>query len=226
MASTTFRHVSSLPSRLPSLSTLQSLSTLTTQHRKDPTMSNITTILAEPLHPYYPLNAEITHYAANKTSVPSLLAIFFTTCSLLFTTTTLLARALNPHLTRAQVATVIWFVLSGSIHLVFEGYYVAHGADLGGSQSVIAQMWKEYAFSDSRYLTRNGFVWCVESLTVVLWGPGCFLCAWLVARGHPARWGVVGVVSMGQLYGGYKSRAGEGVIIVDGRGLWLTAVHR
>lgn len=162
---------------------------------------NLTTVLTEPLHPYYPLGAEIAQYAANKNSVPYLLTLFFSACAALFTTTYLLASAANPRLSRAQLATVMWFVLSGSIHLFFEGFYVLHFADLGGSQHLIGQMWKEYGLSDSRYLTSNSFVLCMESLTAVLWGPGCWLCAWLVAKEHPARWGAVVIVSMGQLYG-------------------------
>ena len=167
------------------------------------TTPNLTTILTEPLHPYYPLGAEIAQYAANKNSVPYLLTIFFTTCAALFTLTYYLTQATNPHLSRNQLLTVMWFVLSGSIHVFFEGYYVSHFANLGQSQHLIGQMWKEYAFSDSRYLTNNAFVLCMESITAVCWGPGCFLSAWLVAKGHPARWGAVVIVSLGQLYGEY-----------------------
>lgn len=164
--------------------------------------SNFTTILTEPLHNYYPLDATIAHYAANINSVPYLLGIFFSACAALFTATYFVTTALNPSLTRAQHATIMWFVLSGTIHIFFEGFYVLHFADIGGSQALIGQMWKEYAYSDSRYLTSNAFVLCMESVTAMLWGPGCFLCAWLVARQHEARYAATVIVSMGQLYGG------------------------
>ncbi|KAK3702982.1 hypothetical protein LTR37_014712 [Vermiconidia calcicola] len=95
----------------------------------------------------------------------------------------------------------MWFVLSGSIHLFFEGYYAVNYATLGSKQTVFGQLWKEYAFSDSRYLTRNTFVLCMETMTAVCWGPGCLLVAALVTLRHPLRFPVQLVVSVGQFYG-------------------------
>lgn len=40
-------------------------------------------------------------------------------------------------------------------------------ANMGGLQTLFGQMWKEYALSDSRYLTQDAFVLCMESLTAV-----------------------------------------------------------
>ncbi|KAL1637930.1 hypothetical protein SLS56_000487 [Neofusicoccum ribis] len=47
---------------------------------------------------------------------------------------------------------------------------------LGGSQHLFGQLWKEYSLSDSRYLTKDPFVLCMESITAA-------------------------IVSLGQLYG-------------------------
>ena len=95
----------------------------------------------------------------------------------------------------------MWFVLSGSIHLFFEGYYAANYATLGSKQTLIGQMWKEYAFSDSRYLTRNTFVLCMETMTAVCWGPGCIAVAILIILRHPLRFPIQLIVSVGQFYG-------------------------
>lgn len=38
---------------------------------------------------------------------------------------------------------------------------------MGGLQTFFGQLWKEYALSDSRYLTGNVFVFCVEAMTAV-----------------------------------------------------------
>lgn len=38
---------------------------------------------------------------------------------------------------------------------------------MAGSQDLFAQLWKEYALSDSRYLTSDPFVLSVEAITVV-----------------------------------------------------------
>ena len=40
---------------------------------------------------------------------------------------------------------------------------------MGGAQDVFGQLWKEYALSDSRYLTSDTLVLCMETITVVSW---------------------------------------------------------
>lgn len=40
-------------------------------------------------------------------------------------------------------------------------------ANMAGSNDLVAQLWKEYALSDSRYLTSDPFMICVETITVV-----------------------------------------------------------
>ena len=62
-------------------------------------------------------------------------------------------------------------------------------------------MWKEYAFSDSRYLTQDALVLCAESVTAIFWGPGCLLVAALIMLRHPFRHPSQMIVSMGQFYG-------------------------
>lgn len=53
-------------------------------------------------------------------------------------------------LSGGELSTLMWFVLSGTIHVVFEGYYVRFYEELAGKEGVLGEMWKEYAFSDSR----------------------------------------------------------------------------
>lgn len=38
---------------------------------------------------------------------------------------------------------------------------------LAGSQELFGQLWKEYSLSDSRYLTSDAFVVCMEAVTAV-----------------------------------------------------------
>lgn len=47
------------------------------------------------------------------------------------------------------------------------GYFAVNHANMGGLQTFFGQLWKEYALSDSRYLTQNVFVFCVEAMTAV-----------------------------------------------------------
>jgi cholestenol delta-isomerase len=44
---------------------------------------------------------------------------------------------------------------------------VLHHDRLASSQAFLAQLWKEYALSDSRYLTSDPLVLCMEACTVV-----------------------------------------------------------
>jgi len=172
----------------------------TTDHVVD-FASNATKAAGQALHPYYPLHIEIAGYAANEWSVPALLSIFFGVCGALFTSTYFVAKSLQPRLSRGELATIMWFVLSGCIHLFFEGYYAANYATLGAKQTLIGQLWKEYAFSDSRYLTSNAFVLCMETVTAVCWGPGCLIVAGMIVTRHPLRHPLQMLVSMGQFYG-------------------------
>jgi len=49
------------------------------------------------------------------------------------------------------------------------GYYAYNFKSMGGLQTLFGQLWKEYALSDSRYLTQDPFVLCMESITAVRW---------------------------------------------------------
>lgn len=41
---------------------------------------------------------------------------------------------------------------------------------MASAQDTIGQLWKEYALSDSRYLTSDTLVLCMETMTVVCFG--------------------------------------------------------
>jgi len=81
------------------------------------------------------------------------------------------------------------------------GYFAFNNASMPSRTSLLGQMWKEYALSDSRYLTRDSFVVCMETVTAVCWGPLSFVIATLILRDHPLRHPLQMLVSMGQLYG-------------------------
>lgn len=73
--------------------------------------------------------------------------------------------------------------------------------DLAGSQSLFAQLWKEYALSDSRYLTGDPTVLCAEAITVFVWGPLCYLTAVFTLVSSPYRHASQIVISLAHLYG-------------------------
>jgi cholestenol delta-isomerase len=61
----------------------------------------------------------------------------------------------------------VWFLCSGCIHTFFEGYFGLFHATIPEDTSVLGDMWKEYAKSDSRYVTSDSFVVSMERLTAV-----------------------------------------------------------
>ncbi|KAJ9631952.1 hypothetical protein H2203_000353 [Taxawa tesnikishii (nom. ined.)] len=153
--------------------------------------------ISHPPHPYYPVEVEIAGYVANEKGVLELLSIFAAGCTVLFFGTYLVSKKIHPKLPGSEVITVMWRIYTS----LFEGYYALNQANLGSLQTLFGQLWKEYAFSDSRYLTQNAFVLCMESITAICWGPGCYIVALMIPFEHPLRHPLQIVVSLGQLYG-------------------------
>lgn len=175
------------------------------------------------LHPYHPLGVSIPDYAANTLSTVQILAIFSATCLSILAPTWFYAKRSRPDLATGQALTVLWFVLCGFIHLGLEGesshrsssvrkprhassppglgYFALHAHDIASRTGVLAQLWKEYSLSDSRYLTADTFVVCMETITAVFWGPLSLVCAWCIVADHPLRHPLQSIISLGQLYG-------------------------
>ena len=70
-----------------------------------------------------------------------------------------------------------------------------------GRNDLFGQLWKEYSLSDSRYLTRDPFTVCMETVTAIFWGPLSLAIAYWVVVDHPFRHPFQIIVSLGQLYG-------------------------
>lgn len=81
------------------------------------------------------------------------------------------------------------------------GYMVWNNATLAGDMSLLGQAWKEYALSDSRYLTRDAFTVTMEAVTSIFWGPLCIFIAHCIATENPLRHALQPLVSLGQIYG-------------------------
>ncbi|CAI6336238.1 unnamed protein product [Periconia digitata] len=156
---------------------------------------------ALPLHPYYPVEATIVGYAANKWNTLELCSLFASGCAVIFAITYLIVKRVRPGLSMGDLTTILWFVLCGFIHFFFEGYFAVNFRSMGGMQDLFGQLWKEYALSDSRYLTQDAFVLCMETITAVCWGPMSFITAGFIATDHPLRYAFQIIVSLGQLYG-------------------------
>ncbi|KIW43714.1 uncharacterized protein PV06_04787 [Exophiala oligosperma] len=155
----------------------------------------------QPLHPFYPAGVEIANFVANDKTVAQLLAVFAAGCAVILGATWLLTGRLAPRLKTMDKVIVLWFCLTGSIHLFFEGYFAYNHTQMGGAQDIFGQLWKEYSLSDSRYLTSDPFVLCMESITAIFWGPLSFLMIYFIITSHPMRYPLQAIVSLGQVYG-------------------------
>lgn len=154
-----------------------------------------------PGHPYFPPDADIPHYIPNASPVQELLVRFASLLGITIFTALWLATRFNPHMRSSDKFVLGWFILCGSLHCFFEGYFVLNHAHLASSNDLFAQLWKEYALSDSRYLTSDPFMICVETITVIVWGPLCFATAVSICRGGSLRYPLQIIVSLAHLYG-------------------------
>ncbi|KAK3825742.1 MAG: EBP domain protein [Benniella sp.] len=154
-------------------------------------------------HPYYPRDLVLEHYVPNTNSVVKSLGHVL----LAFSTVVCLALALGRpkrHTTLQHFEdrlTFFWFVLCGLLHILFEGYFGINHATLAGDLSPVAQVWKEYALSDSRYLSSDPFVLVVERITTLVWGPLAIYSAWSLYHDLPSRHIAQLILSLGQIYG-------------------------
>ncbi|KAK7970256.1 ebp domain-containing protein [Apiospora saccharicola] len=154
-----------------------------------------------PVHPYYPLGVAIPNYEANCATVPMLLVSLGGMLASVMLLMGTLALRVSPSLTKSKLAVFCWFVLCGSLHCFFEGYFVFNHATVASSQNLFAQLWKEYALSDSRYLTSDPFMLSVENITVFVWGPLSFACAASIVMNSHLRHPLQIIMCMAHLYG-------------------------
>ncbi|KAG5994743.1 hypothetical protein E4U43_003176 [Claviceps pusilla] len=145
-----------------------------------------------PSHPYYPPTASIPTYHPNASSLSRVLITFASMVGLVaglaYWQTT---RSRHP-LRALDKSAAVWFALC---------YFVYNRTNIAQQQTVFAQLWKEYALSDSRYLTLDVFTVCIEFITVFIWGPLCWLTLFAILRGSPFRHIGQVVLCTAHLYG-------------------------
>ncbi|NWU73808.1 EBP isomerase, partial [Pterocles burchelli] len=90
-----------------------------------------------------------------------------------------------------------WFLTCAGIHAVLEGYFSLRHRDLPADTGLLADVWKEYAKADSRYMTSDDFMVAMETVTAAAWGPLSFLTFLAFLRRHPARYVLQLIVSLG-----------------------------
>ncbi|BDD57258.1 hypothetical protein MPDQ_002924 [Monascus purpureus] len=153
------------------------------------------------LHPYHPVDAHINGYVANETPVLRVLATASAGCTIILGTVLAAVSYTRPALSKADRLAILWFFISGSLHCFFEGYFVLNHGHMASAQDIFGQLWKEYALSDSRYLTSDTLVLCMETMTTLVWGPLCFSVAYLIFVEHSLRYPIQIIVCLSHLYG-------------------------
>ena len=152
-------------------------------------------------HPYYPQSLQIPGFVAQQWTDTQILSVFFGAIAVISPLALAQFAKLNPEAPTATRLVFLWFLLCGFIHTVLESYFVAFSQSIASRSGFLADLWKEYANSDSRYMTQDPTVVVVEGITGFVWGPLCFLTASMILNNNPGRHVLQFAISFGQLYG-------------------------
>jgi len=158
-------------------------------------------MLSDPPHPFYPLGLELIGYLANDKGTVTLLGIAAAGLLVICAVTWVGVSRHSPRVRNLDKLATLWFMCTGVIHLFFEGYFSLNHTRMLPASDLFGQMWKEYAYSDSRYLTSDPFVLCMETVTAFAWGPLSFYVVYLIVTRNSLRYPLQAVVSLGQIYG-------------------------
>ncbi|CAI7920382.1 unnamed protein product [Closterium sp. NIES-54] len=152
-------------------------------------------------HPYYPRDIVLPDYVPPAWSTAELFGVFGVAVGLIFTLSWLFARSCR-HLSASERFTFSWWAVTGAIHMLMEGAFVAFPALISNtSKAFLLDAWKEYAISDSRYATRDTCIVSLEAVTAFIEGPACILILYAMAARKPFSNLLQFTVSLGQLYG-------------------------
>ncbi|RPB03027.1 Emopamil-binding protein [Choiromyces venosus 120613-1] len=150
------------------------------------------------MHPYSPSHLLLPHYVRNDVSTLGLCSVMGSLIIVAVGSTWMVVRR---SLSAVDKAIVCWFLTCGLLHILFEGYFLMYHATLPSRTDLPAQLWKEYAISDSRYLSGDTFVLAIERITVFLWGPLCLLAAATTAKNSYNRHALQMLGSLAHIYG-------------------------
>lgn len=170
------------------------------------------------LHPYYPRTAEISGYIPNALPMPLLLGAVLIAMGTIVKASFLAARFNSRNLQESLRFT--WFTLCTTLHCGFEAYWIYHHRTIASRTDFLAELWKEYAHGDSRYLTHDELLLALETITVVscqsvqleiipftmyfllqcIWGPLCFMAARAIWKQSPQQYLWQLLASMAHLF--------------------------
>ncbi|KAJ8662935.1 hypothetical protein O0I10_001111 [Lichtheimia ornata] len=150
------------------------------------------------LHPYYPRTAEIPGYIPNALPMPLLLGAVLIAMGTIVKASFFAARFKSKSLQESLRFT--WFTLCTTLHCGFEAYWIYHHRSIASRTDFFAELWKEYAHGDSRYLTHDELLLALETITVCIWGPLCFMAARAIWKQSPQQYLWQLMASMAHLF--------------------------
>lgn len=116
-------------------------------------------------HPYYPRTAEIPGYVPNALPMPVLLGAVLIAMGTVVNASFCAARSKSKTLNESSRFT--WFTLCTTLHCGFEAYWIYNHQSIASRTDFLAELWKEYAHGDSRYLFSDELLLALETITVV-----------------------------------------------------------
>ncbi|OMJ09649.1 3-beta-hydroxysteroid-Delta(8),Delta(7)-isomerase [Smittium culicis] len=164
-------------------------------------------------HPYYPQDATINGYVvSSRSSVEILVSLALMVLAVLISAFVIITRTNSSRKTQARGIklgplsfadkfAVYWFSVCVFIHLVIEGYFVYFNKDLASRSNLLSDVWREYALSDSRYLTSDPFTVIMEAITAVFDTAMSLLVVYGISNNSSFRHIAQICCSLAQLYG-------------------------
>ncbi|KAI8639269.1 Emopamil-binding protein [Parasitella parasitica] len=140
-------------------------------------------------HPYAPSELTIPNYVPNEKSTSELLLIASSIMTMIVGLLYVIFRCSSiSKNTTTSTLKFIWFATCGLMHCGFEGYWLRNRTTIAGQNDILAQLWKEYAHGDSRYLTNDELLLTLEIMTIFIWGPLCLVSAYYILRNSPKQY--------------------------------------
>ncbi|KAJ2775919.1 hypothetical protein IWQ57_000076 [Coemansia nantahalensis] len=152
-------------------------------------------------HPYYPRDAALPHYAPSTLDIYGAFAVLGGAIAAVGLLSVVLIARAQKRLSCKDKAVVVWMMVCVGIHMVLEGYFSFNHKRLAGMDTVLADLWREYAHGDSRYLTSDPFTVIMEGITAVFDGSMAAVAAYGILADSPVRHPAQLVTSLAQLYG-------------------------
>jgi cholestenol delta-isomerase len=116
-------------------------------------------------HPYYPKTLIIPDFVPSQRSTPEILFLWNGIIGAIVLFSVLLSRiSSNKNIPAAKLA---WFVACGALHFGFEGYWIVYNDTVSSRTDLIADVWKEFAYSDSKFLAPDDLLYTLEFMAAV-----------------------------------------------------------